>query len=97
MDSYGLDTHFFTGADNAQCDFAAVGDEYFIEQGRLAWANFQKWLVVFDWLSIIDEELDDFAADLGRDLIHNLHCFDDTDGLSVIDCTAFADEGGCFG
>jgi hypothetical protein len=40
VDGYRRDAHLLAGADDAQRDFAAVGDEDFLEHSRLSWGEF---------------------------------------------------------
>ena len=93
VDGHRVDAHLLAGANDAEGDFAAVGDEYFVKQGRLARANFEDGLVVLDRLRVVDEDFDDLACDVGRDFVHDLHRLDDADGLAIVHARPFCDEG----
>src|ERR1700728_806265 len=72
VDSNGADTEFFAGADDAQRDFATIGDEDFTKHSFrsmlsnhlncLACADGKERLAVLDRLSTLDKALDDFAG-----------------------------------
>ena len=72
-----FDAEFFAGADDAESDFASIGDENFFKHGRLAQP--EESLSILDGLAIFCGDLGDDSAGLGLDFVHDLHCFDDAD------------------
>ena len=48
-------------------------------------SHHEQALAVFDRLSVLREDLDDRAADIGLDLVHQLHGLDDAQSLSLLD------------
>ena len=90
IDGDGLDPEFFAGSDDPEGDFAAIGDEDFLEHcltvdrifGRLrapvlCLFDAKKNLPELDRLSVFRTYLRNDAGDLGLDLIHHLHRFND--------------------
>ena len=49
-------------------------------------------LAVFDGLPVLAQNLDDPARHFGLDLVHHLHRFNDTDGLTLAHCGTLLDE-----
>ena len=43
----------------------------------LTWTHGEQPLTVFDGMAVLDRYADDFTRDLGFDLVHKLHRFDD--------------------
>src|SRR5947207_1269927 len=52
----------------------------------------EKRLTEFDRLAVLDQDLRDAAGLVGLDLVHDLHGFDDADGLAFLDLRADLDE-----
>src|SRR5205085_1718536 len=52
----------------------------------------EEWLTVFDRLSVLDVDLDDFAGSLSLNFIHQLHSFDDADDCRGFNLAADANE-----
>ena len=57
MDRDGLDAHFVAGAMDAQRDFAAVGDQQFLDRHRSGLADDDERLVELDRLGVADQDL----------------------------------------
>ena len=86
VNRHAANAEFFAGANDADGDFATIGNEDFVEQGRsLLNADGEQFLAKLDRLGVFDEALDDRAFDLGLDLVHHLHGFDDADDALVLD------------
>ncbi len=84
MDGDGLDAEFLAGAQDAQGDFAAIGDEDLVEHARpRRLLDDQERLAVFDRLPVLDEDVRDRAGARGGDLVHRLHRLDDEQGLAL--------------
>ena len=81
VDGNGADAELPTGADDAQCDFPAVGDENLFEHG-LDSPQGQERLIVLNRVAVGREDLDDLTRGVRLDLVHDLHGLDDTEGLS---------------
>src|SRR5574337_853852 len=52
----------------------------------------EEGLTVLDGLGVLDQNLVDASADLGFDLVHELHRFDDAEDLSFLDGISLSDE-----
>lgn len=74
-----LDAQFLTGADNTEGDFATIGDQDFFKHGGVAGGllEAEECLTELNGLAIFGADFRDNARDLGFDLIHDLHRFDD--------------------
>src|SRR6266404_1179124 len=59
---------------------------------RLTLLNSEEWLTVFDRLSVLDVNLDDFTGSLGLNFVHQLHRFDDADDCRDFNLAADANE-----
>src|SRR6059058_3257763 len=59
---------------------------------RSAYFDLEERLAVLDCLPVLDEDLHDRALDLGLDLVHQLHRFDDADHLALLDARADVNE-----
>ncbi len=86
-----LDAHFTTGAQDTQCDFAAIGNDNFFEHGGLL--DDKQHLVEFDRAAVFDEDGADRAALVGLDLVHHFHRFDNAQRIACIDLLSLGDEG----
>ena len=84
VDGNRLDADFAAGAHDAQSDLATVGDENFIEHeargyeppAAQACRRNSGWPKL-DRLAVFAQNLGDDARDLGLDLVHDLHRFDE--------------------
>lgn len=89
----GLDVEFPAGAQDAQGNFATVGDEDFTDHvvilvggswegaGSLSFDD-EKRLVVFHGLPVFDQYLGDLAGFVRLDRIENFHRLDDAQGVT---------------
>ncbi len=97
VDGDGTDPQFFAGADDAKCDFAAIGDEQFskhrFQSGTAMETQGEERLAVFDRLAIGDQTLDDFPGCIRFDLVHELHGLDDAEHLAVLNLVPNLDKG----
>src|SRR5437016_1859577 len=64
---------------------------------RLGLLDLEEPLTKFDGAPGLDQALHDRAAELGFDLVHQLHGLDDAEGLTGTDVAAHVDESGRFG
>src|SRR5688572_21546340 len=55
----------------------------------------QQWLIIFDGLGILNEDLLDRAGARCGDRVHHLHGFDDHQSIADLDAGARADERRC--
>src|SRR2546429_300607 len=60
-------------------------------------ADHHQGFAVLDGLTVLDHDRLDHAVLVGLDLVHQLHRFDDADGLSRLDRISDLDEGFCAG
>src|SRR5436309_803614 len=60
-------------------------------------ADHHQGFAVLDGLTVLDHDRLDHAVLVGLDLVHQLHRFDDADGLSRLDRISDLDEGLCAG
>ena len=74
------------------CDRLQRGGK-FSPAGYFRWPDGEQLLAVFDGLAVVDQDLDDLAGDIGFDLVHQLHRFDDAEHLADFDLVAGLDEG----
>ena len=95
VDGDGFDAHFAAGAQDTQRDFSTVGNQHFLEHGGFPQGLFddEEGFVVFDRLSVLDEDFHDFTAKVGFDAVEHFHGFDDADGVARLDVVAEFDEG----
>ena len=90
----GLNAHFFTGTLNTQSDLTAIGYNYFFEHACnarlvcLPLVDDEQGLSVLDRLAVLYANRFDDTANIGLDLIHHLHCFDDAQGIAFLDAVA---------
>ena len=92
VDGDGGDVECATCANDAQRDLTTIGDEDFAEQsaGLLGSARSERSQLSaseqlrteFDGLTIRDETFFDDGVELSFNLVHELHGFDDAEGLS---------------
>ena len=80
----GADPELAAGADDAQRDLAAVGDEDFAEHG-LRRSEAEQLLPELHRAAVLDQHLDDRAFYVALDLVHQLHRLDDADNLALAD------------
>jgi hypothetical protein len=52
----------------------------------------EQRLTELDWLAVLDQDLLDHAGSIGIDLIQQLHCLDDAQGVAFLDIGADVDE-----
>ncbi len=84
----GLDAHFAAGAQDSQSDFAAVGNDDFIEHRRRvrslcgALIDDEQDLPVLDRFAVLHAYRFDRSGNLGLDLVHHFHGFDDAQGIA---------------
>ena len=95
---HGGDAQILAGPDDAQCDLPAIGDEYLLKQEGSPGSNSsgtdpEQRLIVLDRFPGIDQDLDDFSLHFSLDLVHDLHGFDDAEGLAEFDLVALAGKG----
>src|SRR3546814_3535639 len=57
MDGHRLDSHLMRGAVDAQCDLAAIGDQYLVEHATARLFDDDERLIELDWLRIFDQKL----------------------------------------
>ena len=83
----GLDAEAARGGGDTAGDFAAIGNQDFLEHelGRRFWMIWALWAALFPWpyreqvlsvldgLPIIHQLLNDLAGDISFDLVHQLH------------------------
>src|SRR5689334_12929016 len=55
-------------------------------------ADDEERLAVFHWLAVFHENRLHDAGGVGLDLVHQLHCLDDADGLAFLDGLPHLDE-----
>ena len=79
MDGDRLDAELAAGAQHAQRDLAAIGDEDFVEHRLL---DHHQRFAILDRLAVLDEDLRDLAGARRRDLVHRLHRLDDEQRLA---------------
>ena len=89
VDGDGPDAQVLAGADDAEGDLAAVGDQNLLEHacdqaGRMANSASPYSTGWAFWTKLAD----DGAGDLGLDLVHQLHGFDDAQHLAGLDDVA---------
>jgi len=85
IDRDGADVQFFAGADDADGNFSAIGDQDFFKHdgGRLKTVSgrtdFEQWLAELHGFAALDQNLGNHAFDFGFNFIHHLHRLDDAD------------------
>ena len=80
MHGDGLDAEFAAGAEDAQCDLAAVGDDDFLEHlGGARLFDDEERLAELDRVAVLRQHGDDAARLVRLDLVHHLHRFDDAE------------------
>ena len=89
-----LDTQFLTGADNTEGNFAAIGDQDFFKHGGVAGGllEAEECLTELHRLAIFGADFRHNARDLGFDLVHDLHGFDDANNGIRCDLLANREE-----
>src|SRR5437868_6804282 len=91
----GFDAELFAGTDDTKSDFSAIGNQDLVEHAktaglvRLMRADAEQRLSVLHWLSVIDQAFHHFAADIGLDLVHELHCFNNAKYLSCFNLVSW--------
>ena len=93
----GLDAELAAGADDAQRDLPAVGDQDFLEHRSIrspsvSGLDGEQPLAVLHRLAVLDVGAHDLAVVLRGDLVHQLHRFDDAEHLILLDALADFDE-----
>src|SRR5690606_37041541 len=98
---HGLDAQLAAGAQYAQSDFAAVGDDDFF-QHRLkirfgvmrcsALLDDEQRLIELDWLTVLYQYRSDHAVLVALDLVEHLHRFDNAQRIVNLDTLAFLDK-----
>ena len=83
IDGHGFDAHFSAGADHADRDFAAVGNEYSTEHG-LQLSDAHQRFVEFGHRGVFFEHFENFAVKGRRDFAHHFHRFDEADRVTLM-------------
>ena len=83
IDGHGFDAHFSAGADHADRDFAAVGNEYSTEHG-LQLSDAHQRFVEFGHRGVFFEYFENFAVKGRRDFAHHFHRFDEADRVALM-------------
>ena len=93
-DGHRLDAQLAAGAEDAQGDFAAVGNQDSLEHGYSPRLDLEQGLTKLDRRAVLGQHRDDPAGDFRRDLIEDLHGLDDADGRFRPDVVADLHKGG---
>src|SRR5215203_1547910 len=82
------------GPDDAQGDLAPVRYKDLADHWTLLFGpEVEERLVVLDTPGVLGQDLDDFARDVGGDLVHQLHRLDDAEDLPRLDPVPYLDVG----
>ncbi|MPM38347.1 hypothetical protein SDC9_84976 [bioreactor metagenome] len=97
IDRHGFDAQLAAGADHAQRDFTAVGDQNFVEKCHrkipgVGLFDHKKRLAEFDRAAVFHQDVLDDAGFFGLDFIHDFHGFDDAHYRVRRDFVADLDE-----
>ena len=87
----GLDAELAAGAQDAQRDLAAVGDDDFVEHAVARCScsfDDEQRLPELDGIAVLDQDRDDAAGLVGFDLVHHLHRLDDAEHVARLDLAA---------
>src|SRR5215207_6781830 len=57
----------------------------------LEWFDYHQRLAILDWLAVLDQNEHDTTAELRFDLVHHLHCLDDSNAVAGLDSIALLD------
>ena len=105
VDGHGLDAEFFAGANDPQRDLSTIGDEHFLKHGLLRCGSGKEGLrrcfgidqkeslAIFHGLGAFRQNLGDAPVHLRLNLVHQLHCFHDTQDLPFFHVIPFFDIG----
>ena len=86
---HGLDSHGMAGAQDAQCDLTAVGNDNFFEDSHFrALPNHEQRLIEFDRLAVFNQDRDHGSGGFCFDLVEHFHGLDDAHGLTLRDLLA---------
>ena len=99
INRHRANVQLFAGADDADRDLPAVGDQNFFKHGLseskqgssgrvaavLVRTNFEQRLAKFHRLAVFNQNLGDRAFDLGFDLVHHFHGFNDANHRVSVD------------
>ena len=85
-----LDAELAAGAQDAQGDLATIGDDEFLDHGRLF--DDEQRLAELDRVAVLGHDRCDAARFVRLDLVHHLHGFDDAQHLAGLDLVADLDE-----
>ena len=79
INGHRLHAQFLAGANDTKGYFAAIGDQDFFKHGGMAGGllETEEWLTKLNWLAIFGTNFGNNSRDLGFDLVHDLHGFDD--------------------
>src|ERR1700678_1376317 len=93
IDGHGLNAQILAGTDDTNGDFAAIGDEDFLEHVTLTRTNGEQRLSVLHWAAVFHQLGHHGPRDLRFDFVHQLHRFNDTEHLARVHRIAHFDEG----
>lgn len=81
IDGHRLDAKFSAGPNDAKSDFAAIGDQNFFKHGGVAEGllEAEEGLSKLHGFAILGTNFRDDTRDLGLDLVHDFHGFDNAD------------------
>ena len=81
IDGHRLDAQFLAGPNDAKSNFAAIGDQNFFKHGGVAEGllEAEERLSKLDGLAILGTDFRNDTRDLGLDLVHDFHGFDNAD------------------
>ena len=78
----GLDAELAAGAQDAQRDLAAVGDDDLFEHRAASLLDDEQRLAELDRIAVLDQHRHDLAGLVGLDLVHHLHRLDDAEHVA---------------
>ena len=84
-----FNAHFLTSPNHAECNFPAIGNQYFLEHGcsRLRRIDQKQWSGRILQELIVDKNLDNFTGHFGFDFVEELHGFNtQSTSPTLMDC-----------
>src|SRR5581483_11372778 len=93
MDRDGLDAELAAGAQDAQSNLAAVGDDDLLQHDGRRLFDYEEGLAELDRIAVAGHDRGDPAGAIGFDLVHHLHGLDDAEHLSDLHFISDLDEG----